>query len=153
MPRMVQHKHWSFLFNIYLFSSVNSACPDMCCIRSHGDVCNDPPCTRITCTCVYLSSCISLIHREISLCSCQTMTQSRSSTAQRKIACLRATLWESLAREQEAEREKKNPAHVRLKLGRRKHIVQVQCTVSAESCVPRSLYWCFFFPWAEYGGW
>lgn len=108
MPRTVQHEHWSFLFSIYLLSSVNSACPDMCRTRSHGDVCNDPPCTRITCTCAYLSSCISPTHREPSLGSCQTTTQSRSSTAQRKMACLRATLSGSLARKAKREREKKS---------------------------------------------
>lgn len=70
------------------------------------------------------------------------MTQSRSSVAQRKIACLWATLLESLTREREDERI---PAHVRVKLGRRKHIVQVQCTVSADSCVVWPPYWCFFF--------
>lgn len=57
----------AFVFFFCKLSSIKTfACPDMSQalhFRSHGGICNDPPCTRITCTCAYLSFLKSLTNK------------------------------------------------------------------------------------------
>lgn len=152
-------KKWPSLYSFSLLSPVNwallSALPVLTCAErctgSHGDVCSDPPWTRITCTCVYLS----LIHRHTArafplLLSDHDIVQVQHSSKKNCIFMGHALT--EISKRETKKKKRKNPAHVRLKLGRRKHIVQVQCTVSAESCVLWSFYWCFF-SCAEYGCW